>query len=233
MTHRTLHRAAALAALILAPQVLAAQEDKSVAVKGGIEMPGWKGVVDDKELKAGLTVDSAHFRAMGPGMHATTGPAITYWNPSMMGKGDYTVKATFSERAYMGLNDHPHPYGIVLAGNDMGTPNASYLYCSAYGNGNFIVRGFGPAPFQMNGRRGEMHAAVNKAEAKGKPVTQEIAMSVKGDKVSCSINGQEVASYSKAELVGAGKLKSTDGVVGVRMGHNTDAHLAGFALTKN
>ena len=47
------------------------------------------------------------------------------------------------------------------------------------------------------------------------------------------INGQEVASYSKAELVGAGKLKSTDGVVGVRMGHNTDAHLAGFALTKN
>jgi hypothetical protein len=233
MTHRTLQRAAALAALILAPQVLAAQDDKSVAVKGGITVNGWKGVVDDKELKAGLTVDSAHFYTMGSGLHATTGPAITYWNPSMVGKGDYTVKATFTERAYMGLNDHPHPYGIVIAGNDMGTPNASYLYCSAYGNGTFIVRGMGPAPFQMNGRRGEVHPAVNKAEAKGKPVTQEIAMSVKGDKVSCIINGQEVASYSKADLVGAGKLKSTDGAVGVRMGHNTDAHLAGFALTKN
>jgi hypothetical protein len=120
-----------------------------------------------------------------------------------------------------------------MAGNDMGAEGASYLYCAAYGNGNFIVRGFGPAPFQMNGPRGGTHPAVNKAEAKGKPVTQEIAMSVKGDKVSCSINGQEVASYTKAEVTGAGKLKSTDGVVGFRMGHNTDAHIAGFALTKN
>ena len=52
----------------------------------------------------------------------------------------------------MSLNDHPHPYGIMIAGNDLGTPEQSYLYCAAYGNGNFIVRGFGPAPFQMNGR---------------------------------------------------------------------------------
>lgn len=231
---RMMQQAAVFAALSLVPQLAMAQDgDKSQAVKGGIQVSGWKGVVDAKELTAGLTVDSAKFVTMGPGMHATTGPAITYWNPTMTGKGDYTVKATFSEREYMGLNNHPHPYGIVIAGNDMGTDNASYLYCAAYGNGNFIVRGFGPTPFQMNGPRGGANEAVNKAEAKGKPVTQEIAMSVKGDKVSCSINGKEVASYSKAEVVGAGKLKSTDGAVGFRMGHNTDAHIAGFALTKN
>ena len=58
-------------------------------------------------------------------------------------------------------------------------------------------------------------------------------MSVKGDKVSCIINGKEVASYSKSEVVGPGKLKSTDGMVGFRMGHNTDAHIADFSLTKN
>ena len=62
------------------------------------------------------------------------------------------MKATFNEAKYMGLNDHPHPYGIVIGGNDMGTDKQSYLYCSAYGNGKFIVRGFGPAPFQLNGR---------------------------------------------------------------------------------
>ena len=169
---------------------------------------------------------------MGPGKHATTDPAITYWNPSIQVNGDFTVMSTLSEREYMGLNTHPHPYGIVMGGNDMGSESASYLYCAAYGNGNFIVRGFGPAPFQLNGPRGGAHPAVNKAEAKGKPVTQEIALQVKGDKVSCLINGPEVASYSKAELVAAGKLKSTDGVVGFRMGHNTDAHISGFALTK-
>ena len=225
---------AALLAIAAASSVAHAQDnEKSTAVKGGIQMKGWMGVVDAKEAKAGLTVDSAKFVSMGAGMHATTGPAITYWNPSMKAKGDHTVKATFSEREYMGLNNHPHPYGIVMAGNDMGAAGASYLYCAAYGNGNFIVRGFGPAPFQMNGPRGGASEAVNKAEAKGKPVTQEIAMSVKGDKVSCIINGKEVASYTKAEVTGEGKLKTTDGVVGFRMGHNTDAHIAGFSLTKN
>ena len=230
---RTMMVALATAALVLVPQDSQAQDnEKSMAVKGGILVKGWMGKVDAKEAKAGLSVDSAKFFSMAKDLHATTGPAITYWNPEMKGKGDYVVKATFTEREYMGLNNHPHPYGVVLAGNDMGTDAESYLYCAAYGNGNFIVRGMGPAPFQMNGPRGGMSDAVHKAEAKGKPVTQEIALQVKGDKVSCIINGTEVASYSKADLVAAGKLKSTDGVVGFRMGHNTDAHIAGFSIGK-
>ena len=230
---RTMMVALATAALVLVPQDSQAQDnEKSMAVKGGILVKGWMGKVDAKEAKAGLSVDSAKFFSMAKDLHATTGPAITYWNPEMKGKGDYVVKATFTEREYMGLNSHPHPYGIVMAGNDMGTDAESYLYCAAYGNGNFIVRGMGPAPFQMNGPRGGMSDAVHKAEAKGKPVTQEIALQVKGDKVSCIINGTEVASYSKADLVTAGKLKSTDGVVGFRMGHNTDADIAGFSIGK-
>ena len=230
---RTMMVALATAALVLVPQDSQAQDsEKSRAVKGGILVKGWMGKVDAKEAKAGLSVDSAKFFSMAKDLHATTGPAITYWNPEMKGKGDYVVKATFTEREYMGLNNHPHPYGVVLAGNDMGTDAESYLYCAAYGNGNFIVRGMGPAPFQMNGPRGGMSDAVHKAEAKGKPVTQEIALQVKGDKVSCIINGTEVASYSKADLVTAGKLKSTDGVVGFRMGHNTDADIAGFSIGK-
>ena len=230
---RTMMVALATAALVLVPQDSQAQDsEKSMAVKGGILVKGWMGKVDAKEAKAGLSVDSAKFFSMANDLHATTGPAITYWNPEMKGKGDYVVKATFTEREYMGLNNHPHPYGVVLGGNDMGTDAESYLYCAAYGNGNFIVRGMGPAPFQMNGPRGGMSDAVHKAEAKGKPVTQEIALQVKGDKVSCIINGTEVASYSKADLVAAGKLKSTDGVVGFRMGHNTDAHIAGFSIGK-
>ncbi len=230
---RTMQVALATAALALVPQFVQAQDsEKSMAVKGGILVKGWMGKVDAKEAKAGLSVDSAKFFSMAKDLHATTGPAITYWNPEMKGKGDYVVKATFTEREYMGLNNHPHPYGIVMAGNDMGTDSESYLYCAAYGNGSFIVRGMGPAPFQMNGPRGGTNDAVRKAEAKGKPVTQEIALQVKGDKVSCMINGAEVASYSKAELVAAGKLKSTDGVVGFRMGHNTDAHIAGFSIGK-
>jgi len=71
----------------------------------------------------------------------------------------------------------------MIAGNDLGTDQQSYLYCAAYGNGNFIVRGFGPAAFQLNGPHGAADPAVNKAAGPGQPVTQEIALSVKGNNI--------------------------------------------------
>lgn len=132
----------------------------------------------------------------------------------------------------MNVNDHPHPYGIMIAGNDLDAPQQSYLYCAAYSNGTFIVRGFGPEPFQMGARRPEANAAVHKAEAPGQPVTQEIALSVKGDRVECAINGTVVVGYDRAALVTAGKLKSTDGVYGIRFAHNTDATVSGLSVTK-
>ena len=183
---------------------------------------GWTGKVDPNEEKAGKTLNDAKLTQEGDKLHITTGPAVAYWNPANKASGNYTVSATFTEPKYMNLNSHPHPYGIVVAGNDMGTPDQSYLYCAAYGNGSFIVRGFGPAPFQMNGRRAEENAAVHKAAGVGEPVTQDIAISVKGDRVECSINGTVVAGYDKSAFVGPGKLKSTDGVYGVRAAHNTD-----------
>jgi hypothetical protein len=77
------------------------------------------------------------------------------------------------------------------------------------------------------------NAAVHKAAGPGQPATQEIALSVKGRKVECAINGTAVASYDKAAVVTDGKLKSTDGVFGLRFAHNTEVMITGFALTKN
>jgi hypothetical protein len=157
---------------------------------------------------------------------------VTYWNPTNQASGNYTIKATFREPKYMNLNNHPHPYGIMIAGNDLGTAQQTYLYCAAYGNGTFIVRGFGPQAFQMNGQ-GQANAAVNKAAGVGQPVSQEIAISVKGDRVECSINGTVVANYDKAALVTEGKLKSLDGIYGLRFTHNTEVTVTGLTMTKN
>jgi hypothetical protein len=199
---------------------------------GGISVPGWTGKIDAKEETAGMTLNSAKLVGVGKDLQVTTGPAVTYWNPKNKATGDYTVSATFTEPQYMNLNSHPHPYGVMIAGNDLGTDQQSYLYCAAYGNGNFIVRGFGPAPFQMNGPRGAADPAVNKAAGVGQPVKQEIALSVRGDKVECAINGKVVASYDKAALVTSGKLKSTDGIYGIRFAHNTEAVVSGLKVTK-
>ena len=208
------------------------QDETSRGVAGGgISVPGWTGKIDAKEEAAGLTLNSAKLAKDGDALHVVTGPAVTYWNPANKASGDYTVTATFKEPKYMSLNNHPHPYGVIIAGNDLGTDKQSYLYCAAYGNGKFIVRGFGPAAFQMNGRGAE-DPAVNKAAGVGEPVTQEIALSVKDDKVECAINNKVVASYDKASLVTEGKLKSTDGIYGLRFAHNTEAVVTGLKVTK-
>ncbi|HLA89865.1 MAG TPA: hypothetical protein VJL28_05515 [Gemmatimonadaceae bacterium] len=218
--------------LIVAGTNVAQGQDVGRAVAGGgISVPGWAGKIDPQEERAGLTLSNAKLSKEGDVLIVTTGPAVTYWNPANTASGNYTVKATFTEAKYMNLNDHPHPYGIMIAGNDLGTDQQSYLYCAAYGTGSFIVRGFGPAAFRMNGGRGEVNAAVHKAAGVGEPVTQEIALSVKADKVECAINGTVVASYDRAALVTAGKLKSTDGVYGIRFGHNTEATVSGLTVT--
>jgi len=220
------------AILLLLPALSHAQDESSRKVAGGgISVPGWTGKVDARETKAGKTINDAKFAKEGSAIHVITGPEASYWNPADKASGDYTVKATFNEPKFMNLNTHPHPYGIFIGGTGMGTDQENYLYCAAYGNGTFIVRGFGPAPFQMNGRRGEPNAAVHKAAGVGEPVTQDIAISVKGGRVECSVNGTVVAGYDKADVTAAGKLASTDGIYGLRFGHNTEVIVTG--LTKN
>jgi len=225
--------ASAIAAAVALSTILGAQgaqNNQDVAVKGGgITVPGWKGIADTKNNRAGLKVTDAKFDPMGGGFHVSTGPAIVYYHPSNVAMGDYTVSAAFDEPKFQNLNDHPHPYGIMIAGNKMDTPDMTLLYCSAQGDGKFIVRGFGPAPFNINGPGAAANPAV-KSVAIGSPVTNIVSMMVKGDTVSCSINGTQVWSAPKADLVGTGpgKIMSTDGVYGIRTAHNVEFMVTGF-----
>ncbi len=207
-------------------------EGSRAVTDGGVKVVGWQGMIDAAEQKAGMTIYDARLVQEGDLLHITTGPAVTYWKSNAIASGDFTVGATFNEPRFMHLNTHAHPYGVFIGGNEMGTPNQSDLYCAAYGNGKFIVRGMGPKPFRLNGFFGESNDAVHKASGRGQPVTQEIKLSVRGNTVTCSINGSNVVSYDKAELTGAGKLRSTDGHYGIRFAHNTDVLVSGLTLSK-
>ena len=235
---RRVHSSLVAAAITLLPAFAAAQGgaaqagDASRAVAGGgISVAGWMAAVDPKEAAAGATAAQAKLAKEGDALKVTTGPAIAYYNPANTASGSYTVEATFTEKEFMGLNGHSHPYGIFIGGNDLAGSNATYMYCTAYGDGRFIARLFGPGIVNLNGR-GEANAAINKAPAKGQPVSQKISVTVSPDKVECAINGTVVGTYAKADVVGAGKLKSTDGIYGVRFGHNTEALVTGLTMTK-
>jgi hypothetical protein len=223
--------AAALALCVASPALAQGDPDR-VIPGGGIFVQGWTGKIDASSTGQGRVLNDAKLAQEGNVLHVTTGPATSFWNPANKATGDYTVKATFTEPKYMNLNSHPHSYGIFIGGNDLGTEQQSLLYCAAYGNGTYIVRGFGPAAFQLGGRMATANPAVHKAAGQGEPVTQEIAWTVKGGRAECSINGTVVAGFDKAEFVAPGKLKSTDGVYGLRFTHNVEATVAGFGVSK-
>lgn len=203
------------------------QDTPNKVANGGIRGAGWQGRPDPGTG----AVNDASLDVKGSDIEIHTGPAMLYWNPANKATGDFTVSATFTEPKYMSSNDHPHPYGLFIGGSGLDGANATALYCAAYGRGTFIVREFTPAVVNINGRGGT-NDAIHKAAGRGESVEQTIAMSVKGSRVTCSINGTEVASYDKGEVTGAGKIPTTDGIVGIRAAHNVDVHVKDFKITK-
>ena len=201
--------------------------DKKVA-GGGVTVKGWQGKVDSGN-RQGLAITDSKLAPEGSSMRLMTGAAALYWNPANVGKGDFSVKATFDE-AKQPYN-HPHPYGVFIGGKGLDGDQPQALYCAAYRSGNYIVRGFsGGKPFGI-----VQKPSPNDAIAKGAadaPVKQEVTMRVSGDKVECTVNGASVWSATKADVTGAGKLDSTDGITGIRVSHNSDALVSGFAVGK-
>jgi hypothetical protein len=218
------------ALLISASATIRGQQDPDRKVaNGGVTAPGWKGK-EDAGNRQGLTVSDSKFAAEGDGFRVTTGPAALYWNPANTAKGDYTVKATFTEPRQ--TINHPHPFGVFIGGSNLDGGSPTALYCAAYRNGNYIIRGFnGGKRFDVVGRP-TPHEAVKKAAGPDAEVVQEVAWSVRGDQVECTVNGSPVWSGTKADVTGDGKLASTDGIVGIRVSHNSDATVTGFGVTK-
>jgi opacity protein-like surface antigen len=214
----------ALAAIALAAPSAAQDADRSVK-GGGIMAKGWQGKVDAGAAKQGKTIKDSRFEEKNGSFHISAGSASTYWNPANTATGDYTVSATFTEPKIAA--GHPHPYGLFIGGSNLETDKPTYVYCVAYGDGTALVRGFSDGTVVNYSKRAP-NAAVKKAE-EGGSVTQSIAWTVKGDKAECTVNGSVVASFPKADLVGAGKLASTDGVYGIRAAHNVDIVVSNFA----
>jgi hypothetical protein len=214
--------ALAVAAALLVPAALGAQDADRVVAGGGITAPGWMGKVDARAAGRGASVNDSKFMMMGSDIHAEIGPASIYWNAANTASGNYMVKATFKE-AKMDAG-HPHPAGIFIGGTDMDGAQ-KLVYCTVYGTGQFLVRQFDGATVTTPAAQQD-HAAVHKAAADGS-VTNEVAWRVAGDRAECLINGTVVAGFNRSELI------STNGIAGLRFSHNMDVTVSGFTVTKN
>jgi hypothetical protein len=212
------------ASLIVVSPSYGQDADRSVA-GGGINVAGWKGRVDRRPTSQGKTINDSKFVAEGNALRLSVGPAAYYWNPANTASGEYSVKATFKEHKMAA--SHPHSYGVFIGGANLESDAETLLYCIAYGDGTFAIKTFHGAKVTTLIDKAP-HDALKKADANGES-TNEIGWRVKGGKVACVVNGVEVKSYDRAEVVGADKLDSTDGVYGIRVSHNLELTVSGLS----
>lgn len=216
-----------LVVLISVPAMAQGGDPDKLVQDGGVLVKGWTGRIDPQAEKQGRKIGDARFVAMGSGLHVTAGPAATYWNPADVASGSYTVRATFTQTR---APAHPEAYGLFIGGTKLDGEDQNYLYCVAFGTGMYSIKHrFGSEVHTLVDRKAS--DALHKGDAQGK-ATNEIAWKVDADRVSCVINGVAVETFPRADLIGPGKLESTDGVYGIRVNHNLDVHVAGFGMTK-
>jgi hypothetical protein len=159
--------------------------------------------------------------ATAKGMHITTGPAGTFWNPSNAATGDYTLKATFT---LVKPSSHVNYYGLIFGGADLDGPGQAYTYFVIGQDGTYVIRH----------REGEAvrevarmpHSAVKRPDSSGSS-TNALEVRVSGNTISYLVNGMVVQTTPKADLTA-----KTDGLVGVRVNHVLDVQVEGFALQK-
>ena len=214
--------------LALAATSVAAQDADRSVKDGGIKVSGWKGRVDRRPASQGRTLADSRLVAEGAGVRLSVGPAGNFWRDADVARGNYEVKATFKEHKMAAA--HPHSYGIFIGGADLESDAETLMYCIAYGNGTYSVKTFHGANVITLVDRAASDA-LQKADANGE-ATNEIGWRVKDGKASCVINGTEVKTFDRSEVIAADKLKSLDGGYGIRVSHNLELSVSALRVTK-
>lgn len=204
-------------AAVSAP-LTAQQNDPDRKVAGGGQLPaGWSARTDK-----GAPLADVKFEAMGGGWHFTTGPAVAVWRAADAAPGALHTEATFTQTK---APAHAEAYGIFFAGKDLNADNFSYTYFLVRGDGKFLIKKMAGGTATNVTAGWAENAAVVKQDAAGK-ATNKLEISVgKDGKVSFLANGKEV--HAMATTPG-----STAGIVGLRVNHNLDVHVAGFVVHK-
>ena len=218
MTACSVLAAIAMAAPVCAQQQQAKEKDPTSAVTAAPLPDGWSMRLDDKDA-----TKAAKFETMGSGFHVTSGGAAIYWQPKDEQKDDFTVSATFGQRVKnIGHGDLGEAYGVFVGGRDLSDASKqTYLYFEVRQGGQFLI----------DHRAGaEVHkiidwtpaASVHKFE--DSPNSNALAIKVAADSVRFLVNGEQVQALPRTAL------KDLSGNVGIRVNHNLNVHVAGFAV---
>lgn len=173
---------------------------------------GWTARADKADAPA------VKFAAMGPGFHITAGPAAVIYREADKVEGNFHAVASFTQTK---APTHAEGYGLFFAGKDLAGEGQSYVYFLVRGDGKYLVKKRDGAA-TSNVMVWSDSETIQKADSAGKS-TNTLEIDAAGAKVVFKVNGKTVY-----EMDGATKA----GVVGLRVNHNLDLHIAGFGVHK-
>ena len=151
------------------------------------------------------------------GLRVRTGPAGIIYRPDQLASAArYTARARFTEiEAPIG---HREGFGLFIGGQDLEDDRQRYIYFLVRGDGRYLIKRRDGASTVEITKGWEWSAAVRVPSSEARDVTNELAITVDGDRVRFSCNGEPVADIPIGD-------PSTQGVVGVRVNHNLEVHV--------
>jgi hypothetical protein len=195
----------------------APQGDHDHAVQGGGVLPaGWSGRPDGEgDLK------SVKFVIMEPGYHLTLGPATILYREQDRANGPFHTLATFHQMKKL---EHAEGYGLFLGGESLTSGDQRYTYFLVRDDGKYLIKRRDGEKTTEITKGWTASPAIKKGDAKGR-TKNLLEIDAKRDptKVSFKVNGTTVYTADAKNM-------RTKGIVGLRVNHNLDLHVEGFAV---
>jgi hypothetical protein len=195
----------------------ASKGDPDNAVRGGGSLPaGWSARPDgDGDVK------SIKFVTMEPGYHLTLGPATILYRETDRANGPFHTLATFHQMKKL---KHSEGYGLLIGGQGLTGKDQKYTYFLVRDDGSYLIKRRDGEKTSDVSKGWTAHPAIKKGNAEGKANNLlEIDALKNPNRIDFKVNGQTVHSADAKDI-------ASRGIVGLRVNHNLDLHIEGFAL---
>jgi uncharacterized cupredoxin-like copper-binding protein len=159
--------------------------------------------------------------AMGSSFHAVNPQAAVFWNPANSASGTFTLKGTFT---LLKPSGHTNYFGLIFGGADLEGPKQNYLYFLVAQDGKWLIKHRADDATTHTVVDKTANAAVKVPDASGKSVNA-LEVRAGADKVEFVVNGTVVHSAPRAGF-------AADGLTGIRINHQLEVQIDGFAVVK-